>query len=131
MTKLDDLRALAERSELTRLSTDYLPEDDPEGIQLGGWRIHDFPDKPNPHGIWFAHYICSGLDEDQAKMIVTSFNLVRKLLSEEGERLMARAMFDMEWAKLGPTESEWVSSKPYWIDHARAAINALIEASDV
>lgn len=119
MTKLDDLRALAERVTA--------------GVYVVGEDVNDYGEViRGPNGEYIAR-TGRNLSEklSNAQFLAASANLARKLLSEEGERLMARAMFDMEWAKLGPTESEWVSSKPYWIDHARAAINALIEASDV
>lgn len=69
----------------TRLAADYLPDGVDELEIEPGWRIHDFPDAPNPHGVWIANHLCDGLGEDQAKYIVEAVNALPALLFADRE----------------------------------------------
>lgn len=70
--KLDAVAKVAGASGLTRLQCDYVGQND--GSQPEGWRIHDFPAEPNPHGAYFAHYVAGGMVEAEALAIVEIVN---------------------------------------------------------
>lgn len=68
----DALAGALSKTEWTHLTCDYIPAGD--DAQPEGWRIHDFPANPNEHGVWFAHWICGGMEEDDARAIVACVN---------------------------------------------------------
>ena len=125
----------------TRLAADYLPDGVDELEIEPGWRIHDFPDAPNPHGVWIANHLCDGLGEDQAKYIVEAVNALPALLfadRENSELLEAAIEGQSYWQARAEKLSEAVepfrlAANRYWRmkEHGASEQDAADEAFDI